>query len=117
MISGDSGSGKTETCFELEKLGFRFVADDAVEFLVDSNVVYGRRSDVIAGIANRKGIGLFEISNETEPVKIVLEVALDENYPMCHFLMSQNDIVRERIEECAPFRAAEQIHILVKGLV
>lgn len=117
MISGESGSGKTETCFELEKLGFRFLADDAVELLTDGSAIFGRPIKATAGIAHRKTFGFVAIKSDIEPVHVRCEMLIDETYPFSHFLMGQSDIVHRRIEKCAAFRAAEQIHTLVKGLV
>ncbi|MCL2755184.1 MAG: HPr(Ser) kinase/phosphatase, partial [Oscillospiraceae bacterium] len=62
LITGDSGSGKSETTIELIKRGHRFIADDAVEIRKTSNItLVGSSPDNIRHFLELRGIGIINV--------------------------------------------------------
>ena len=62
MITGDSGSGKSELALELISRGHGLVADDVVELTrVAPNVIFGRCPNLLRDFLEVRGLGLLNI--------------------------------------------------------
>lgn len=62
LITGDSGTGKSEAAMELLKAGRMFVGDDAIEVYNYGQAIYGRPSDVAKHFMEVRGLGILDIS-------------------------------------------------------
>lgn len=64
LITGESGSGKSETALELVKRGHRLVADDAVEIKkVSDKTLIGYAPEMIRHLIEIRGIGIIDVKN------------------------------------------------------
>jgi len=64
LITGESGSGKSETALELVKRGHRLVADDAVEIKkVSEKTLVGSAPELIRHLIEIRGIGIIDVKN------------------------------------------------------
>jgi HPr kinase/phosphorylase len=60
VITGESGSGKTECACKLTEIGHVWIADDAVEVERRSNMLYGRSQDLVKHLIDIKYIGIID---------------------------------------------------------
>lgn len=58
LISGPSGSGKSDLALRALNLGFVLVADDQTEIWRSGEAVFGRAPDVLAGLMEVRGQGI-----------------------------------------------------------
>ena len=58
LITGASGSGKSDLALRLLDEGFLFAADDRVELWTSGGKLYGRAPDAIFGMMEVRGVGL-----------------------------------------------------------
>lgn len=57
LLTGESGTGKSDTALSLLERGHQLVADDAVELHADGAAVYGRAPAALAGLLEIRGLG------------------------------------------------------------
>ncbi|MFV8835882.1 hypothetical protein [Aquisalimonas sp.] len=57
LITGESGTGKSDTALRLLERGHRLIADDAVTLSVEDGVLYGRAPSALAGWLEIRGLG------------------------------------------------------------
>lgn len=62
LVTGDSGTGKSEAAMELLKAGRMFIGDDAIEVYNYGQSVYGRPSDIAKQFMEVRGLGILDIS-------------------------------------------------------
>ncbi len=62
LITGDSGTGKSEAAMELLKQGRMFVGDDAIEVYNYGQSIYGRPSDIAKQFMEVRGLGILDVS-------------------------------------------------------
>jgi len=60
IITGDSGSGKTECACGLVKRGHAWIADDVIEIEKRGNILYGRSHTLIKKLINIKDTGIVD---------------------------------------------------------
>lgn len=109
MISGDSESGKTETCFDLVESGFEFVADDAVEFFTDGKTIFGRPTEHNQAIAYRRDSGFVVLPANNDAVPIRFEFVIDKSDPICNFDLFQYDVQQVAMGDIDAKRYAQEI--------
>ncbi len=62
LITGESGMGKSETALELIKKGHILVADDRVDVYKYHNAVFGKSTELLAGMLEIRGIGIIDVN-------------------------------------------------------
>lgn len=62
LITGNSGSGKSEAAMELIKTGHLFVGDDAIEVYNYGQSIYGHSSDVAKHFIEVRGLGILNVA-------------------------------------------------------
>ncbi len=62
LITGDSGTGKSEAAMELLKQGRMFIGDDAIEVYNFGHSIYGRPSDIAKQFMEVRGLGILDVS-------------------------------------------------------
>ncbi|MBQ0045663.1 MAG: HPr(Ser) kinase/phosphatase [Mycoplasma sp.] len=62
LITGDSGTGKSEAAMELLKAGRMFVGDDAIEVYNYGHAVYGHPSNIAKQFIEVRGLGILDVS-------------------------------------------------------
>lgn len=62
LITGDSGTGKSEAAMELLKTGHMFVGDDAIEVYNFGQAIHGRPSSVAKQFIEVRGLGILDVS-------------------------------------------------------
>lgn len=62
LITGDSGTGKSEAAMELLKTGHMFIGDDAIEAYNYGQSIYGRPSDIAKQFIEVRGLGILDVS-------------------------------------------------------
>lgn len=62
LITGDSGTGKSEAAMELLKTGRMFVGDDAIEVYNYGQAIYGHPSDIAKQFIEVRGLGILDVS-------------------------------------------------------
>jgi len=62
LITGPSGSGKSDLALRTLGLGCALVADDQVEVWRSGGAIYGRAPDVLAGLIEIRGRGIERIA-------------------------------------------------------
>ncbi len=60
MLTGESGTGKTECSLELVGRGHRWIADDAVEVERRGDSLYGRSDELVKCLINRRSRGIVQ---------------------------------------------------------
>ncbi|HET6461849.1 MAG TPA: hypothetical protein VFG29_13805 [Syntrophales bacterium] len=60
LLTGDSGTGKTECALELVERGHRWVADDAVEVERRGDSLYGRSHELVKCLINTRSRGIVD---------------------------------------------------------
>jgi HPr kinase/phosphorylase len=64
MLTGASGIGKSETALELVNKGYQLIADDVIEFYLDSNDdLVGRANPIIKNLMEVRGLGIININD------------------------------------------------------
>ncbi len=62
LITGESGSGKSELALELLSRNHRLIADDAVEFFrTNPDVLLGRSPEILSGLLEVRGLGILNV--------------------------------------------------------
>ena len=78
MISGPSGSGKSDLALRLLDRGFRLVSDDQTIVRRDGGRLLASPPPTIAGKLEIRGIGIVEMEHDADvPVALVVELASD----------------------------------------
>ena len=62
LITGDSGTGKSEAAMELLKQGHMFVGDDAIDVYNYGQSIYGRPSEIAKQFMEVRGLGILDVS-------------------------------------------------------
>lgn len=62
LITGDSGTGKSEAAMELLKTGRMFVGDDAIEVYNYGQAIYGHPSNIAKQFIEVRGLGILDVS-------------------------------------------------------
>lgn len=57
LLTGESGTGKSDTALRLLERGHHLVADDAVELSADAAALYGRAPAALTGLLEVRGLG------------------------------------------------------------
>lgn len=61
LLTGDSGTGKSELALQLVRRGHALVADDAPELSIESGRLIGRSSRALAGKLQLRGVGVVNL--------------------------------------------------------
>lgn len=78
LITGPSGSGKSDLALRLIDRGFRLVSDDQTIVRREGDHLLASAPPTIAGKLEIRGIGIVEIETETNvPVALVVELTSD----------------------------------------
>ncbi len=76
MITGPSGSGKSDLALRLIDRGAILVGDDYVELIIEDNQLLARSISTIAGRLEVRGIGVVELPYEPQaPVALLVDLA------------------------------------------
>lgn len=62
LITGDSGTGKSEAAMELLKQGHMFIGDDAIEVYNYGHSIYGQPSNIAKQYIEVRGLGILDVS-------------------------------------------------------
>lgn len=62
LITGDSGTGKSEAAMELLKAGRMFVGDDAIEVYNYGHSIFGRPTNIAKQFMEVRGLGILDVS-------------------------------------------------------
>lgn len=87
LISGASGTGKSEIVLDLVKRGHQLVADDRVDVYRIHNSLIGKTAQIIAGYMELRGVGiidvkrLYGITSVASSAEISFEVVLEPYDP------------------------------------
>jgi serine kinase of HPr protein (carbohydrate metabolism regulator) len=78
LISGPSGSGKSDLALRLLDRGFSLVSDDQTIVKKDGNSLLASAPPTIAGKLEVRGIGIVEVERtENMPVALIVELTSD----------------------------------------
>jgi serine kinase of HPr protein (carbohydrate metabolism regulator) len=78
MISGPSGSGKSDLALRMLDRGFRLVSDDQTIVRKDGNRLLATAPPTIAGKLEVRGIGIVEMERvDNIPVALIVELTSD----------------------------------------
>jgi HPr kinase/phosphorylase len=77
VITGESGSGKTECACKLTERGHVWIADDAVEVEKRGALLYGRSQGIVKHLIDIKSIGLIDAKQHFDPASIRDETVVD----------------------------------------
>ncbi len=61
MLAGRSGAGKSECALELVTRGYRLVADDAVDLVIEDGGLWGRAAPAVRNHLEIRGLGILSI--------------------------------------------------------
>ena len=79
LITGPSGSGKSDLALRLLDRGFTLVSDDQTIVKRDGDRLLASPPPTIAGKLEIRGIGIVEMDNLTDvPVALIVELTMDE---------------------------------------
>jgi serine kinase of HPr protein (carbohydrate metabolism regulator) len=79
LITGPSGSGKSDLALRLLDRGFTLVSDDQTTVKRDGDRLLASPPPTIAGKLEIRGIGIVEMDNLTDvPVALIVELTMDE---------------------------------------
>lgn len=87
LISGASGTGKSEIVLELVKRGHQLVADDRVDVYRVHNSLIGKTAQIISGYMELRGVGiidvkrLYGITSVANSAEISFEICLEPYDP------------------------------------
>jgi HPr kinase/phosphorylase len=87
VITGESGSGKTECACKLTERGHAWIADDSVEVERRGALLYGRSNNLVKHLIDTKSIGLIDAKQLFCPSSIWDETVVDlmiEFQKTCH---------------------------------
>lgn len=77
VITGESGTGKTECACKLTEIGHAWIADDAVEVERKNNMLYGRSQDIVRHLIDIKYTGIIDAKQHFGPASIRDETVID----------------------------------------
>jgi len=78
LISGPSGSGKSDLALRMLDRGFTLVSDDRTIVRRDGALLIASAPDTIRGKLEIRGVGIVEMDNVTDvPVALVVELTSD----------------------------------------
>lgn len=78
LISGPSGSGKSDLTLRMLDRGFKLVSDDQTIVKKDGNRLLASAPPTIAGKLEIRGMGIFEIErSDNVPVALIVELTSD----------------------------------------
>ena len=78
MISGPSGSGKSDLALRLMDRGFKLVSDDQTLVRRDGDRLIASAPPAIAGKIEVRGIGILEVETATDvPIALLVELTSD----------------------------------------
>ena len=63
LITGESGSCKSQCAFDLIRKGHQLVADDVVEVFESGGALCGRPTEFTRGLMEVRGLGIVDIGN------------------------------------------------------
>ncbi len=98
LLSGESGSGKSDAVLGLLDRGNRLIADDAVEFYRRGGRLYGRCPAGLRGLVAIRGLGVLDVRQLFGPralcasKAVALEIALESQPPPADARMVERDI-------------------------
>ncbi|HUP67276.1 MAG TPA: HPr kinase/phosphatase C-terminal domain-containing protein [Sphingomicrobium sp.] len=79
LITGPSGSGKSDLALRLLDRGFVLVSDDQTTVKRDGGGVFASPPSNIAGKLEVRGLGIIDMDHSTEiPVSLIVELTTDE---------------------------------------
>jgi serine kinase of HPr protein (carbohydrate metabolism regulator) len=79
LITGPSGSGKSDLALRLLDRGFTLVSDDQTTVKRDGDRLLASPPPTIAGKLEIRGIGIVEMDNLTDmPVALIVELTMDQ---------------------------------------
>ena len=80
LITGESGSGKSDLALRLIDEGAELIADDRVDlYAIDGNLLAGA-PDTIAGLLEVRGVVIVELPHTNDiPVRLVIELVPPED--------------------------------------
>lgn len=87
LISGASGTGKSEIVLDLVKRGHQLVADDRVDVFRIHNSLVGKTAQLISGYMELRGVGIIDVrrmygvTSVTDSATISFEIALEPYDP------------------------------------
>lgn len=93
LLTGDSGTGKSDTILGLLDRGHRLIADDAVELYRHGNQLHGRCPPPLRGLVAIRGLGVLCVPELFGPEALLdsqrldLEIALRKSPPPVDPLM------------------------------
>lgn len=91
LITGTSGTGKSEIVLDLVKRGHQLVADDRVDLYRIHNTLIGKTAQVISGFMELRGVGiidvkrLYGITSVANSAEISFEIALEPHDPKVQY--------------------------------
>ncbi|SEO75257.1 HPr kinase/phosphorylase [Aquisalimonas asiatica] len=77
LLTGDSGTGKSDTALQLLGRGHRLVADDAVALCVEGGRVIGRAPAALAGLLEVRGLGPQSVTHLFGGHAVLAQAAVD----------------------------------------
>lgn len=98
LLSGESGSGKTDAVLGLLDRGHALIADDAVELHLHDARLLGRCPERLRGLLAVRGVGivdvraLFGAASLRAEHAIDLEIALEQRPPAADALTVERDV-------------------------
>lgn len=77
LITGESGTGKSEIALELIKRGHQLVADDRVDCYKIHNSLVGRTSEMLEGFMEMRGVGIINVTRMFGVKAVAHETQID----------------------------------------
>lgn len=98
LITGESGTGKSEIALELIKRGHQLVADDRVDCYKIHNALVGRTSEMLEGFMEMRGVGIINVTRMFGVKAVAHETQIDLQITLEEYV-DQADYDRIGIEE------------------
>jgi len=133
LLTGASGSGKSELALELITRGHRLIADDAAEFtLIAPDVIDGTCPELLRDCLEVRGLGVLNVRNmfgdtavkKNKYLRLVLHLALEEqantNDPETRLFgnISSRSVLGVEVPQLAiPVAAGRNLAVLVEAAV
>lgn len=133
LLTGASGSGKSELALELITRGHRLIADDAAEFtLIAPDVIDGTCPELLRDCLEVRGLGVLNVRNmfgdtavkKNKYLRLVLHLALEEevstNDPETRLFgnISSRSVLGVEVPQMAiPVAAGRNLAVLVEAAV